>query len=99
MTGVDGPDEPRPAGENGRRGRSESVSVAAFAGLGLQFVVAILLFLYLGHWVDQRIGTSPLFLITGVFVGAGAAFYSIYRRLTAEQRREEAERAGGRDRR
>lgn len=55
-----------------------------YAGLGLQFVVAILAFLYLGNWIDGRLGTGPLFLILGVFVGAGTAFYSIYRKVMAE---------------
>jgi hypothetical protein len=32
----------------------------------------------------------------GVFTGAGAAFYSMYRMLMADQRREEAERARSR---
>lgn len=71
-------------------------SASAFAGFGIQFVVALLLFLYLGKWVDQKLGTAPLFLIVGVFVGAGASFYSMYRGLTGAQRRsrEEKEREG-----
>jgi len=62
-----------------------------FMGLGLQFVLALLLFLYVGKWVDGKLGTSPWFLILGVFTGSSAAFYSMYRRLKAEERREEAE--------
>ncbi len=64
------------------------------AGLGFQFVVAILLFLVVGQWLDRKLGTDPLFLYIGVFTGAGAAFYSMYRGLMAEQRRADAERAG-----
>lgn len=65
-----------------------------YAGLGLQFALSILLFLYLGQWLDRRIGTEPLFLILGVFVGAAAAFYSMYRTLMTDQRRQdEARRA------
>ncbi len=64
---------------------------AQFMGLGLQFVLSLLLFLYLGKWVDTKLGTSPWFLILGVFTGASAAFYSMYRSLKAEERREEAE--------
>ncbi|HUO51581.1 MAG TPA: AtpZ/AtpI family protein [Gemmatimonadaceae bacterium] len=52
-----------------------------FAGVGLQFAAAILLFLYVGKWVDGKLGTAPLFLIVGVFVGAGGGFYSMYRKL------------------
>ena len=66
----------------------------AYAGFGLQFVVALLLFLYLGQWVDRRLGTSPVFLVIGIFVGAGGSFYAMYRKLMAAQAREdEAKRA------
>lgn len=66
----------------------------AYAGFGMQFVVALLLFLYLGQWVDRRLGTSPVFLLIGIFVGAGGSFYAMYRKLMAAQAREdEAKRA------
>jgi ATP synthase protein I len=67
-------------------------SGAAVAGLGMQFVVAILLFLFLGKWLDDRLGTTPWLLIAGVFLGASASFYSIYRRLMADQKREDEAR-------
>ena len=67
-------------------------SPATYAGLGLQFVVSLLLFLFLGQWLDKKLGSAPWLTIIGVFVGAGGAFYSIYRRLMAEQRREEEAR-------
>jgi F0F1-type ATP synthase assembly protein I len=67
--------------------------VGKYAGLGLQFVLSILLFLYLGRWVDRRLGTDGPFVLLGVFIGAGAAFYSMYRSLMADQRRDEAEAA------
>lgn len=60
-----------------------------YAGLGIQFAASILLFLYLGQWLDRRFGTDPLFLYVGVFTGAGAAFYSMYRNLMADQKRED----------
>ena len=72
--------------------REGGTSGAAVAGLGMQFVVAILLFLFLGKWLDERLGTTPWLLIAGVFLGAGASFYSIYRRLMADQKREDEAR-------
>ena len=70
----------------------EGPGPAAYAGFGLQFVIALLVFLYLGQWVDKKLGTEPAFLMIGVFVGAGGAFYSMYRKLTAAQRREDEAR-------
>ena len=91
----DGPHSPkhlpgkpkRPAGGPG------GVSAGQFAGVGIQFAASILLFLWLGQWVDGKLGTAPWGLIVGVFTGAGGAFYSMYRRLMAAQREDEA-RAG-----
>ncbi len=67
-------------------------SMSTYAGLGLQFAAAILIFLFLGQWADRKLGTSPWLLIAGVFLGAGGAFYSIYRKLMADLEREEREK-------
>lgn len=71
-------------------------SLARYAGVGIQFAAAIILFLFAGQWLDRRLGTSPVFLILGVFVGAGAAFYSMYRKLMEDQDAEEARKKGER---
>lgn len=68
-------------------------SGADFAGLGIQFAAAILVFLFAGQWVDGKLGTDGLFTVVGVFVGAGAAFYNMYRKVAAAQRRDDEERA------
>ena len=60
-----------------------------YAGIGLQFALSIVLFLYLGQWVDRKLGTDGIFMLLGVMVGFGAAFFTIYRSLMADQRREE----------
>ncbi len=69
--------------------RPDELSAAAFAGIGLQFAIGIILFLYLGKWIDDRFATGPAGVIAGVFIGAAASFYSLYRRLTAAQRRDD----------
>jgi F0F1-type ATP synthase assembly protein I len=60
----------------------EEVSPWALAGLGTQFFAAILLFVWVGNWLDRRFDSAPLFLLGGVFVGGGGSFYLSYRRLT-----------------
>lgn len=72
--------------------RSEPSPLAGagkYMGLGLQFGGSIVLFMFGGIWLDKRLGTTPLFVIIGVFGGASAAFYSMYRKLMADQRRDE----------
>ncbi len=64
-------------------------SMAEYGGVGLQFAGAILLFLFAGRWLDERLGTEPWLLLTGVMVGAAAGFYSMYRQLVIVPRRRE----------
>lgn len=69
-------------------------------GVGLQFAASILLFLFAGMWADRRFGTEPWLLIVGVFVGGGAGFWSMYRRLVVEPRaRQDAARQAKKDER
>ncbi len=91
-----GSQDPRPSDEDPLKrlaqhsqGIGSMGAAGKYAGLGLQFALSILLFLYLGQWLDRRIGTNGLFALGGAFLGFGAAFYSIYRSLMADQRREE----------
>jgi F0F1-type ATP synthase assembly protein I len=74
-----------------------SFSAGDFAGVGVQFVAAILVFLFLGKWVDGRLGTTPVFLLLGTFVGAAGGFYSMYRKVTAAARASQraSQRASG----
>lgn len=66
-----------------------------YAGAGIQLAVSIFLCLLGGNWLDQQWGTSPLFLILGVFLGGGAGFYNLYRILTGAERRKREEDACG----
>jgi F0F1-type ATP synthase assembly protein I len=76
-------------------GSKQGLSGADFAGVGIQFALAIIVFLFAGQWLDKRFGTNGILTIAGVFVGAGAAFYSMYRRISAAQRRDDEERKSG----
>ena len=62
----------------------------AYMGLGLQFGLSIVLFMFAGKWLDSRLGTEPWLMVAGVFLGATAAFYSMYRRLMRDQKRRDA---------
>ena len=81
---------PAPPSDSERRERSDA---ARYAGVGLQFAIAILVSLWLGNLLAQRFG-SGLFVYLSVFLGGGAAFYSMYRQLMGNlERDEEAKRA------
>jgi len=76
----------------GKPGLSAPGSAASFAGLGIQLAISILIFLYVGQWLDKKLGTDPFLLIVGVFVGATVGIYNMYHMLTAAQRKEQKER-------
>jgi F0F1-type ATP synthase assembly protein I len=61
-----------------RRGKNQAAEVA---GVGLQFAGAIVLFMFVGRWLDGKLGTDPWLLLLGVVVGAVGGFYSMYRQL------------------
>ena len=65
------------------------------AGLGFQLAGTIFLFLFVGRWLDGRFGTNPWLTMIFVFVGAGAAFYGMYRKLMAGQKRDAERRRRG----
>ena len=85
------------AGTPGGKGAKDGSSAALFAGVGLQFALSILVFVYLGNWVDRRFGTALWILLAALFFGAGGSFYSMYRKLMAAQAREDAARKARRE--
>ncbi len=47
---------------------------ALFSEIGLALLVTVLVGVLGGDWVDQQLGTLPIFLLVGLFVGlAGGA--------------------------
>ncbi len=48
-------------------------------GLGWYVAIAIILGIAGGIWLDNRMGTLPLFALIGVLLGSVAAFYGLYR--------------------
>ena len=60
-----------------------------FMGFGLTWALSVLLFLGVGAWLDSKLGTQPILLILGAFVGAGAGFYSLYYHIVIEPRQKQ----------
>lgn len=92
------------SGPGGGKGRSERPpgpksgpppSLGEYAGAGLQLAMSIVAFMFLGVWLDKTLGSSPWFVLICVFLGAGAGFYSIYRKLMASGKRDDIARKRG----
>lgn len=65
-----------------RRGSPDPV------GLGLNVVVAALLFGFLGHWVGKRVGAEDALTLVGGLLGAAAGFYSLYLHVAGSSRED-----------
>jgi F0F1-type ATP synthase assembly protein I len=76
--------------ETGNNAKSYS-EFADYLGLGLQLAGAVVLFFFIGKWCDEKFGTIPWLMITGLLVGSVGGFISFFRKissLTAEKKKK-----------
>ncbi|WP_082362207.1 AtpZ/AtpI family protein [Chondromyces crocatus] len=74
--------------------KQEWKSVGNFGTLGLEIVLSILLGLFVGRWLDGKLGISPWMTLLWSAFGVGAAVKAILRSvrdMRAETEREERE--------
>ena len=51
------------------------------SGVGIYFLVFLGIFIFLGKWADDFLGTGHVCTIVGILLGFPAAIYSLYRQL------------------
>ena len=49
-----------------------------YSGLGIQLAVTILIFLFIGVWLDGIFNSKFVFTLILTFIGFGGGFYSFY---------------------
>ncbi|MCK6259212.1 AtpZ/AtpI family protein [Fictibacillus sp. WQ 8-8] len=69
-------------------GKRPYKAMALMSGILSTLVGGILLGLFGGMWLDRFTGTSPLFLIIGLFLGLGAGVYGMIRLLSNQSGEE-----------
>ena len=52
---------------------------ALFSEIGISLLVTTLIGVLFGRWVDEQLGTLPVFVIVGFLVGAGSGTVMIIR--------------------
>jgi F0F1-type ATP synthase assembly protein I len=52
-------------------------TIMKWSGLGVEFAGVIILFCYFGYKLDEKLQTSPWFLLAGFFVGFIGMLYII----------------------
>ena len=53
----------------------------------------MVVWVFVGQWLDKRYATTPWLLIASLFLGGGLSFYNMYTKLMAVLKRDEAARA------
>jgi ATP synthase protein I len=56
--------------------------LALFSEIGVLLLVTTLIGVAGGYWVDQRLGTLPVFVLIGFLAGAGTGAVGIWRLIT-----------------
>ncbi len=59
------------------RGKIAS-AYALLTQIAIQVLVIMIMMFFLGRWIDEKLGTSPLFLLLLLLLGMASAFKSIY---------------------
>jgi len=59
-------------------GRGAAYAVL-FSEIGLSLLVTTLVGVLGGYWIDQQLGTVPIFAMIGFLLGAGSGSVMIYR--------------------
>lgn len=52
---------------------------APYLGIGSSLAFTVLLCLWLGHWVDKKLGTEPRYFLVGAVLGIAGAFVHFWR--------------------
>ena len=65
--------------DGGGMNRRGFIIAMRLLGLGWYVAIAIILGVVAGLWLDNKMGTLPLFTLLGVLLGSVAAFYGLYR--------------------
>ncbi len=66
----------------------QASQIGRYGGYGITLGLSIALFAWLGLQLDSRMGTKPLFVLLGTFLGFGGGFYRMYRDLVTKPSRD-----------
>ena len=53
-----------------------------YAGLGIQLAATVMVCVFVGQWVDRKVGTDGIFTILAPLLGFGGVMYSLVRELS-----------------
>ncbi|ANB59042.1 F0F1-ATPase subunit family protein [Anoxybacillus sp. B7M1] len=54
-------------------------AIGLMSGIVSQLVGSILIGIFGGKWIDEKLGTEPIFLVVGLLIGLAAGIYAMFR--------------------
>lgn len=84
---------PRREGDRTGKGfRLWNSDIGPFLTLGIQLALAVVVFFFIGRWLDGLWGTEPWLMLAGLLLGAAGGFIHFFRTVSALDRRSDRER-------
>jgi len=84
----------KPNGPQKYKPRSTLGQIGSYLTIGLELAVFLLVFIFLGRYLDSRWGTEPWLLMTGATVGLVAGFYNLFRTLSRLDKSKKEKKEG-----
>lgn len=64
----------------GKKGNKDVLkNLTLISQIGISIITPILLGVYLGNFIDKKLGTNGVFAIILIIIGAGAGFLNIFK--------------------
>jgi len=63
-------------------------SLSEYMGLGVQIAASFVFFVLAGYWADEKLGSSPLLLLAGVFLGMAGMVLVLMKTLRIANRKK-----------
>ena len=67
--------------------------IGPYLGLGFQLAATVLIFLFIGDWLDKKYNSSPIFTLIFAILGISIGLYSVIKTIIGlEQKRKNDEK-------
>ncbi len=66
--------------------------IGPYLGLGTQLAAVVILMFFLGRWIDQKLSTTPLFLISFSILGSAAGIYNFIKSVLNLNKKKNVEK-------
>jgi ATP synthase protein I len=67
-------------------------TIGPFLTLGMQLALSVVVFFFIGRWLDGLWGTTPWLMLAGLILGMAGGFLQFFRAVNALGKQEEEER-------